>query len=191
MKCPVGITLIMSGLLLVAGSGCCMNRAVCGGGTYGAPCGPTAGPTDCGPCGRPFLGRLPIALFGWLDSRLSCGAGCGPLYWHEWMMDPPDCCDPCDDCGEWVGPVSGPRTPVLTMLDCLFGRRFLPGSVGCGAVNCTDCGGGCADCGTAYETTRCGIAGCGDCGGGSVVQQPGTSWDGGSVASDTCTHCGR
>lgn len=33
----------------------------------------------------------------------SCG-GCGEFYWSEWHSDPPQCCDPCDDCGNWVGP---------------------------------------------------------------------------------------
>lgn len=47
----------------------------------------------CCPCGR------------------SCG-GCGELYWNEWHSDPPACCDPCDDCGNWVGPsASGMRAP--------------------------------------------------------------------------------
>lgn len=33
-----------------------------------------------------------------------CCGGCGDFYWHEWHSDPPRCCDPCDDCGNWVGP---------------------------------------------------------------------------------------
>lgn len=29
------------------------------------------------------------------------------LYWSEWHNDPPRCCDPCDKCGNWVGPAAG------------------------------------------------------------------------------------
>jgi hypothetical protein len=31
---------------------------------------------------------------------------CGERYWNEWYSDPPDCCDPCNDCGTFVGPKS-------------------------------------------------------------------------------------
>ena len=48
------------------------------------PCGPT--------CGFPGFPRLGI-----------CDAGCGRMYWGEWAYDPPDACDPCNDCGDWVG----------------------------------------------------------------------------------------
>lgn len=42
-----------------------------------------------------------------------CCGGCGDFYWHEWHSDPPRCCDPCDDCGNWVGPsdTRGMRAP--------------------------------------------------------------------------------
>jgi hypothetical protein len=44
-----------------------------------------------------------------------CGALCGAsscgcdseVYWCEWHNDPPRCCDPCDRCGNWVGPGAG------------------------------------------------------------------------------------
>jgi hypothetical protein len=32
-----------------------------------------------------------------------CSQGCGPLYWSEWHNDPPDCHDPCNRCGNYVG----------------------------------------------------------------------------------------
>ena len=28
---------------------------------------------------------------------------CGEYYWSEWFNDPPDCCDPCNNCGDYVG----------------------------------------------------------------------------------------
>ena len=44
-----------------------------------------------------------------------CGGGCGGCdgepYWSEWHNDPPRCCDPCDDCGNWVGPSTSMRAP--------------------------------------------------------------------------------
>lgn len=51
----------------------------------------------------------------------SCGcSGCGcsdcdgcssELYWSEWHNDPPRCCDPCDRCGNWIGPSAGYQAP--------------------------------------------------------------------------------
>jgi hypothetical protein len=29
------------------------------------------------------------------------------VYWSEWHNDPPRCCDPCDHCGNWIGPSAG------------------------------------------------------------------------------------
>lgn len=44
-----------------------------------------------------------------------CAGGCGGCdgesYWSEWHNDPPRCCDPCDDCGNWVGPTASMRAP--------------------------------------------------------------------------------
>jgi hypothetical protein len=33
-----------------------------------------------------------------------CGSQCGEVFWNEWFSIPPNCCDPCDDCGGFVGP---------------------------------------------------------------------------------------
>jgi hypothetical protein len=42
----------------------------------------------------------------WLDCYRShhwmCSQ-CGETYYSEWFNDPPDCCDPCDNCGHYVG----------------------------------------------------------------------------------------
>jgi hypothetical protein len=43
--------------------------------------------TSCWPCGRKW-----------------CGSQCGELYWSEWFSLPPDCCDPCTNCGAFCGP---------------------------------------------------------------------------------------
>jgi len=30
-------------------------------------------------------------------------SGCGERYWGDWYGDPPDCSDPCDQCGNYTG----------------------------------------------------------------------------------------
>jgi hypothetical protein len=42
-----------------------------------------------------------------------CGCtGCNSeLYWSEWHNDPPQCCDPCDCHGHWIGPSAGYCAP--------------------------------------------------------------------------------
>jgi len=40
----------------------------------------------------------------WKKSCEFCGDGCGEVYWSEWHNDPPDCLDPCNRCGNYVGP---------------------------------------------------------------------------------------
>jgi hypothetical protein len=42
--------------------------------------------TDCWPCGKTW-----------------CGPQCGQVFWHEWFSHPPECCDPCDKCGNYTG----------------------------------------------------------------------------------------
>jgi hypothetical protein len=66
----------MTGLAAVL-SGCC--------------CGPGYG------CGEPWGGCYPCG-------KNYCAPSCGELFWSEWFSIPPECCDPCDDCGGFVGP---------------------------------------------------------------------------------------
>jgi hypothetical protein len=37
--------------------------------------------------------------------------GCGEMYWGDWFEAPPPCCDPCDQCGNWVGPPESASWP--------------------------------------------------------------------------------
>ena len=53
-------------------------------GLAGCCCDPWGG---CYPCGK-----------NW------CGPQCGELFWNEWFSIPPACCDPCDECGCYIGP---------------------------------------------------------------------------------------
>jgi hypothetical protein len=89
------------------GSSCCKKKTSCCSGLFSA------------------CGRMCSALCG----GGSCGCS-GEMYWSEWHNDPPRCCDPCNRCGQWVGPPSG------------------GGCGGCGSCGCGGCGsGGCDSCG--------------------------------------------
>ena len=73
----------------------------CGGGSEIVYPG-SAGGCSMGCGGGPGSFLLPL-----LSTRLSCGGGCGDVYWNEWISDPPECCDACNDDGCWVGPNCG------------------------------------------------------------------------------------
>ena len=65
------------------------------------PCEPSCGPagygSHCGPVG-------PLAcLFRLFRPASWCGPVCGEAY----CGDPPDCSDPCDRCGNFIGPSAG------------------------------------------------------------------------------------
>lgn len=96
---------------------------------------PVLGSCDsCGTCGGTCDGLTPA---GYAGHQLVCASGCGQVYWGPWLSDPPDECDPCDDCGNWIGERCCP--PKLR-------HRFLAGLHG--ARYCGDCGGkGCKGCG--------------------------------------------
>jgi len=55
----------------------------------------------CGPCG--FHGGPLRWLYRLLTRNCYWGRSCGELYWGDWWNDPPDCCDPCDRCGNFTG----------------------------------------------------------------------------------------
>ena len=73
--------------------------------------------------------------------QIGKGAGCDEVYWGEWMNHPPYCCDPCDDCGNWVGPC-GRYCPqwLRSGWRSLWGQRYgeCGQKAGCG---CDSCGG--------------------------------------------------
>jgi len=88
-----GLLLLMTAVV-GAFSGCCVSPCRTGPGLASPGLGPAACATECGgpACGTPMR---------WL---LTCGAGCGEVYCDEWINDPPSDCDPCDPCGNHVGP---------------------------------------------------------------------------------------
>lgn len=62
------------------------------------------GPAPCA-CRRGLI-RGPLsfvfALFT-AGSYPGCYGGCGERYWGDWYGDPPECCDPCDNQGNFTG----------------------------------------------------------------------------------------
>ena len=89
----------------------------------------------CGVCGGGCQGHTPA---GYLGHKLTCSSGCGEIYWGPWLNDPPADCDPCDDCGNWVGERCCPPKLSHHLLAGLKGVHY-----------CADCGGkggGCASC---------------------------------------------
>jgi hypothetical protein len=114
-------------------------------------------------------------LFSKLSHYFWCADGCGEIYVGEWVSDPPDCCDPCDD---YFGCYTGPNDcccqkcydPWLWILKLkhkhcapAWHEHGIPTS-GCHFLDCTCCYGCyptvCGGCGKG----GCG-KGCGKCGG--------------------------
>jgi hypothetical protein len=84
--------------IIAAGNGCCC-RGPMRGDLYAhrqaaAPCDACGG-GGCHECRMPCFKRPRFP-------KKFCGSGCGEIYWDEWHSDPPSC-DPCDDCGNWIG----------------------------------------------------------------------------------------
>ena len=109
--------------------GCGCSEPCCGCGDSCCGCGDSCG---CG-CGNREVRLLGNGFcYGFCAFRdecrralrplrrcFGCGGCDGELYWSPWHNDPPRCCDPCDSCGNWIGPSSGYRAPY----DHSFGPR--------------------------------------------------------------------
>ena len=165
--------LLCSGALVVSGCCCLGNPGACHSGACG-PCESVArsccclpkpiiwcgnqnecGASDCESCACPDCGLGP--LWRW---NKSCGKGCGEIYMGEWISDPPDCCDPCDQCyGQWTGPHGCCYLgPMQRLLAALHGHKYCP------KPNCGEwCGGRCQH--PAAQACSCGGVGCDSCGG--------------------------
>src|SRR6187455_826331 len=95
---------------LAASAGYCCTQ------TCGDPCGKPGCTTCCfslpkpivwngccndcgpGPCESCCDCPQQCGILPWFYRNRICGKGCGDLYVGEWVSDPPDCCDPCDQC---------------------------------------------------------------------------------------------
>ena len=158
---------------LLAGGCCCQD--MCGGCGAGG-CGPRGGrgslfcrpyeqrmadsnAYECGTCCKTV--GCGGGIKQWLRNQATGCKGCGDVYWGEWISDPPDCCDPCDQCGGFTGSGGNCCKPnCLERLSRVFnGYRYCPG----------DCSG---SCGLPVLGCRlCGGAGCESCGGGGYGGQ--------------------
>jgi hypothetical protein len=123
--------------------GCCGERVYrCDNGSCGmlsGRCGDASG--TCHICGRAAghcLGHPWLAI----KEAIHC-KGCGDCYWDEWYSDPPDECDPCDDCGNHIGPRCCPPKRLHGVYEHLKGKRFCDttcGPAGCGTEGCSEVG---------------------------------------------------
>jgi len=144
-------TIAVTGLLALmiqVNSGCCVNRHLdCGG--LDTCCGSLSDPIlgDCSRCGVCGGSDCPgYTPCGYLKYMLTCGSGCGEIYYNEWISDPPDCCDPCDDCGNWCQGCGTHRRRLVIdgVRDLIAGLRTVSCLATCDG---TDCGSGCRGCG--------------------------------------------
>jgi hypothetical protein len=101
------------------GSGCNGYPSSCGcfqGNPHGCGCEPACGcASSCEPscgCASGCQRQSGCCLGGGLFNCLFGCNGCDEeFYWCEWYNDPPRCCEPCDRCGNWIGPSAGYRAP--------------------------------------------------------------------------------
>jgi len=125
----------------------------------------------CDDCGPVVKGGGKGGAWQGVRPNTYCDSGCGETYVHEWLSDPPDQCDPCNKCGDYIGPRScEPR--MVRLWRTIWGQQSCKPVRRCGLIvqcGCTSVGGkgAIADCG-----------GCGDCGMGgmamgAVVTEPG------------------
>lgn len=119
---------------------------------------PVYGACDtCGTCGGTCEGHTPASYIG---HQLRCASGCGEIYWGPWLSDPPDQCDPCDDCGEFVGD----RCCEPKLRQKLWWTLTGHNGASAHGKGCASCGGkGCSSC-KSGDCSSCGGNGCTSCG---------------------------
>lgn len=116
---------------------CCIDRPYCPTGCNDGFDPVLGSCSGCGSCGGECGGHTPTQV---TRHRLTCGSGCGELYWGEWISTPPDPCDPCDGCGNHIGErCCSPRWwQQLTTCNRWGGRNACGDDCG----GCSSCGGG-------------------------------------------------
>ncbi|MCE5269481.1 MAG: hypothetical protein LLG00_16515 [Planctomycetaceae bacterium] len=114
----------------------CRTCGMCGDcDTCGDPCGDTC-------YGRPWH-RGPLScLFALFSPCTWCGRGCGDRYWGDFYSDPPDCWDPCDCHGNYMGGGNGHVSGRGGYVEGPVGY----GGEGNGYVSGGNGGGGCRHC---------------------------------------------
>ncbi|TWT86463.1 hypothetical protein [Neorhodopirellula pilleata] len=120
MTHAVKLTFLSAAMMLLS-VGCCGPMWQPGG------CGSACGTTACGTCD---------------DGCGNCG-GCGELYIDPWINHPPDCCDPCDCCGNYNGQSCGKCRGVFAGVKSLWGYKCVDDGGGCdGGCDSGSCGHG-------------------------------------------------
>jgi len=114
----------LAAALVILANGCvCTQPSLCGDAAVPESCG-VAG---CGSCAGASAACGSRYLADCATRALTCGSGCGEVYWGEWANDPPACKDPCDDCGNWTGEAYGaPHCKPLQGIRHLWGYRYAP-----------------------------------------------------------------
>jgi hypothetical protein len=160
------------------GPDCCESSCGCGD-CCEAGCGCEAS-CGCSDCCEPSCGcggckkktgccTGLFAACGRMCSSLCGGGSCGcsgEVYWSEWHNDPPRCCDPCNRCGQWVGPSSGSSRPC-----------------GCGGGGCSSCGPSGCGCNGGNDFGGYGGAPTGDYSGYAVNRPTGAAHGGTTFAA--------
>ena len=70
-------------------------------------------------------------------AKAYCCDQCGERYWSEWFNDPPECCDPCNDCGAYTGDRACCKGLVRREQRHNWGQ---PNCGSCCEPSCTNCG---------------------------------------------------
>jgi len=117
------------------GPGTICTTGNCGGHSCESSCGSSCG-GSCGDCADPSAQCGPLTIVHKLlhPQKWNCGS-CGERYWGDFHGDPPECCDPCDRCGNFTGAGSD---------GCNSGN----GGGGYNMEYGGGSGGGCSTCGT-------------------------------------------
>ncbi len=147
MKLVAGALLLFT---VVLSNGCIASRNFCDG---CSGCS-TANSCGCDDCGQRPIPNGPLEELQIMRRSLICGGGCGEVYYGEWLSTPPDCCDPCDGCNQWVGGDGCKCLPFVRFrgfLTGLLGQRFhsdeTPGLLDCGPWSSDICRNNDSGCG--------------------------------------------
>ena len=121
---------------------------------------PYGGHCDCGQCDGISHNAVPHSPFQQWRKSLICGDGCGEVYYGDYINNPPDCCDPCDNMVQCTPPIQArPGLLLLSAATGLYGKRVPQhDACGCGGSGCGDCSMA-VDCGCGGES----YGGCSSC----------------------------
>lgn len=137
-----------AGLRGVPTNGECGPRGASG--LCGGHCG------HCGIFGRTIkaVGRVLQGTGGLFHPVCWCGSACGERYWGDDWSYPPDCVDPCDTCGNFVGPQPCTKERGTLKCECPDGMVRGIGQRPCGLLSGLRCR-GCNLCSNSSASDDC------------------------------------